>query len=304
MSCTPSTFLMPTAALDYAAVEKNNPLWASTAKKWHHLDRICSNEAQLVSLAEATESTAYMSSNTLEHPSIPEFVVIAQEGSEKSGINTYICYRKTLLTEDDILSEEFQEVTRTMISVIDAYVYINNGGSLCNFVITICKCVLEKDGRELTSTAQFITYVHDDPISRSYAERDPQSVFEFNRSVKMVYLATQMVSTERPEILCYGRTPVSEPHPKRKKKSGHKSPVRMVRTIRIPECAATLLAESLKRGPFKITCPCWGVAGHWRTYKRTGKKVWIEPYRKGKRRNDPSAYQPKNYQIPDEIKEA
>lgn len=300
MSYTPKTFSMPTVALDYAAVEKNNPLWASMAKCWHRLDRIYSTEAQLVSLAETTETTAYLSSNTLQNPSIPEFVVIAQE---ESNINTYIGYRKTLLTKDDILPNEFQGVTRIMVPVIDAYVYINNGGSLCNFVITICKCILEKAGREMTSTGQFISYVHDDPISRSYTECDPQYIFEFSRSVKMIYFATQMLSTERPELLCYGRTAVSEPHLKSKKKSGHKRPVRMIRTIRIPECATTLLAESLKRESFKISCPCWGVAGHWRTYKKTGKKVWIEPYRKGKKRHDSAAYQPKNYQFPDEIKE-
>lgn len=44
-----------------------------------------------------------------------------------------------------------------------------------------------------------------------------------------------------------------------------------------------------------MTCPCWGVIGHWRTY-RSGKQVWIAPYRKGRKRNDASAYEPKDYE--------
>ena len=43
-----------------------------------------------------------------------------------------------------------------------------------------------------------------------------------------------------------------------------------------------------------MTCPCWGVIGHWRNYK-SGKRVWIEPYRKGKKRDDPKAYRAKEY---------
>ena len=42
-----------------------------------------------------------------------------------------------------------------------------------------------------------------------------------------------------------------------------------------------------------IQCPVWGVRGHYRTYKN-GKKVWIEPYKKGKERNNASC-KPKIY---------
>ena len=34
-----------------------------------------------------------------------------------------------------------------------------------------------------------------------------------------------------------------------------------------------------------ITCPCWGVMGHYRTYSN-GKQVWIHPYLKGKFRDE------------------
>lgn len=42
--------------------------------------------------------------------------------------------------------------------------------------------------------------------------------------------------------------------------------------------------------PFKFI----GKVRDWRTYK-SGKKVWIAPYRKGKERNNPKVYVPKEY---------
>ena len=50
-------------------------------------------------------------------------------------------------------------------------------------------------------------------------------------------------------------------------------------------------------GKHTMTCPAWGVVGHYRTYKKTGKRVWIAPYKKGKQRNNPQAYQTKDYGV-------
>ena len=38
-------------------------------------------------------------------------------------------------------------------------------------------------------------------------------------------------------------------------------------------------------GTHNIQCECWGVRGHYRTYK-SGKKVWINAFKKGKKRNE------------------
>ena len=46
-------------------------------------------------------------------------------------------------------------------------------------------------------------------------------------------------------------------------------------------------------GKHNMTCPAWGVRGHYRTYKN-GKKVWIAPYSKGKDRGN---YKGKNYKL-------
>lgn len=44
----------------------------------------------------------------------------------------------------------------------------------------------------------------------------------------------------------------------------------------------------------KMTCPYWTVCGHYRTLKN-GKVIWIEPYAKGAKRNDPEYNRPKTY---------
>lgn len=72
-----------------------------------------------------------------------------------------------------------------------------------------------------------------------------------------------------------------------------KRQVRMVKTVYLNSdeiCAAI----KKKAGTRVIGCPCWGVIGHWRTYK-SGKKVWIKPYRKGKERDKRESYSPKEY---------
>ena len=38
-------------------------------------------------------------------------------------------------------------------------------------------------------------------------------------------------------------------------------------------------------GTHNIQCECWGVRGHYRTYK-SGKQVWINAYKKGKKRQE------------------
>lgn len=79
-----------------------------------------------------------------------------------------------------------------------------------------------------------------------------------------------------------------------RKKNGR----RRVRTVKI----ITIVPEELQRMTTpdvhrKINCPCWGVMGHWRTYRRTGKKVWIAPYAKGRERGKAASYHAKEYAL-------
>lgn len=49
----------------------------------------------------------------------------------------------------------------------------------------------------------------------------------------------------------------------------------------------------------QMTLSVWGVAGHWRTYQ-SGKRIWIKPYKKGRERENPSLYCPKEYRFTEE----
>lgn len=78
----------------------------------------------------------------------------------------------------------------------------------------------------------------------------------------------------------------------KKKKKGKKAYTQ--HKVRLYKCyTLTRVApvENLHKKKVVITCPAWGVRGHYRHYKN-GKVVFISPYTKGKDRNN---YQPKEY---------
>lgn len=280
--------------IDAGAIDKNSARWAELGRNWAAFDRVYMTEEQALGLADKVTATAYFSSDFLARPSIPEFTVILQEEGREE--NTYTCFRRTLMKNSDFVFPETDGLSRTMEPFIDAYFYINNGGKFCNFVATFCRVTAECRGRSMTFTVQVPTYRHDDPYSRRLISSDRTYFQEFLRTAKCIYLGVQMLSLERPEVMA--AETVQETHRTTVKKKGrHKSvnKVSFVKVIRIPDEAFS----SGSRGHHSMTCPCWGVAGHWRTCK-SGKQVWVRPYRKGKKRNDPGAYQPKQYEFPKE----
>lgn len=81
----------------------------------------------------------------------------------------------------------------------------------------------------------------------------------------------------------------------RKKSHGKKTSRKGGRKVRLLK-TYTLVRDTpihINRSHGKITCPCWGVRGHYRHYK-SGKVVFIEAYQKGK---DRSRYTPKEYVV-------
>ena len=291
----------PSPIIDLSAMKDNWEHWESLGRSWDKLDRVYTTEAQVIALSDPLIGSGYLSSKTLLHPSIPEFTAIVQEEGRKE--NTIVCYRRSLLTAEDVMMDGPEEMDITVIPLIDAYVYVNNKGGLCNFVATMCKGIFELDGKEMTTTLGFVTYRHDDPFTDYMINNDPEYFEEFERTIKFLYMEVQMVSIERPELISYGRTALPQkPQPKgkgKKRKPGTNT-ARFVSVIRMADEAADILNATLVRSRHNMTCPCWGVAGHWRNYKKTGKRVWIDAYRKGPQRHDPNAYRPKNYQIPEE----
>ena len=67
-----------------------------------------------------------------------------------------------------------------------------------------------------------------------------------------------------------------------KKKNVKKHPIKVRKVFRIDD---DQLEDFCSKSTHVITCESWEVSGHYRTYKN-GKKVWIKPYRKGKKRDE------------------
>lgn len=289
-----SPFRIQGMGIDSEAMMRCWKQWIKQGKNWNDLDRVMLTEPQVIALVEDVIETDFFSSDTLKRPSIPEFTAIISEAGRRE--NTYICYRKTLMNEDDFIAPVAEA---TIVPYVDAYCYVNNGGTICNCVVTICAVTLNnpETGQVLTCSAQTVSYYHNDPYTE-FMLSDMDYFNEFARSIKGLYMAVQQTSLERPEVLVSEGVAKVEKTETVRRKGRYKRvrKTRMVKLIRVSD------AVTARRDPKKhreITCPCWGVAGHMRTYK-TGKQVWIKPYRKGKQRHNPAAYEPKEYLLPEE----
>lgn len=271
--------------------------WKGLGKDWTDLDRLMLTEPQAVAMAEEVTETEYFSSETLKRPSIPEFTVIVDEAGKQE--NTYICFRRTLMNAGDYIAPFVEGAEASIVPYIDAYCYVNNKGTMCNCVVTLCATTLKntKTGQVLTCSGQGASYYNDDPDTE-HMFSDMECFNEFARSIKALYMAVQRISVKRPEVLVNTGAAKVEKAVTIKRKGRYKQ-VRKTQMVKVIRVSDDVLLRQNSQGHRKITCPCWGVAGHMRTYK-SGKQVWIRPYRKGKQRNNPKAYVPKEYQLPKE----
>lgn len=294
---TTMMFKTPPIALDYQALEKSAPVWERLSQNWHRLDRVEMTGEQCQSLLEKVMDTSYFSSEMLINPSIEEFAAIIRN-PDLPEMNTHIAFRHSLLKQDDLILPDDLSPCCTVIPAVDAYVYINNGGKTCNLILTLARCVLERDGKRVNTSTQFVCWQNDDPFTRRLLTDEKMHFPEFSREAKGIFMAVQMLSLERPEVMI--QETVREERQETVKQKGRYKKVRKTNMVRVIHLTETAVAALGPRGHHTITCPNWGVAGHWRHCK-SGKTVWIKPYRKGRDRRNPAAYQPKEYSIPKEI---
>ena len=271
--------------------------WPRLARDWPLFDRIRLTEKQALDLADAVVSSSYFSSKTLLEPSIPEFTAILEDAAGSARL--MICYRRTALSGEGFVPADGSEGEGMRVTpLIDAYVYQET--SNCNFVVTFCahEIFATVEGREIRTcaTSQLLAWRNDDPYTdRMFeTEENPQTVF---RTLKALYMGVQMLSAERPDFVTSERLPALRQQSRRNGKGKkRKQCVRFVRRLRVTD---EMIRSLSPPGVSRITCPCWGVAGHWRTCK-SGKRVWVRPYRKGRQRTNPEAYVPKEYALPKE----
>lgn len=178
------------------------------AKEWLTFDRIVLTGEQACALVETINDTPYFSPETLLNPSIPEFCALLNN-TENPTQSTYICYRKTCMNRDDFSTEEWRGMKLSFQPVIDAYIYMNNKGTCCNFVVTFCRGELLYEGKIITNLTPLLTYQNDDPFTDALLS-DDENMHLFMQSIEAAYLAVQRLSIERPEVIANAMRTTSE----------------------------------------------------------------------------------------------
>ena len=279
--------------------DSDDPRFPAWKKQWDgyrdfsKLDRICATEAELNTLMSPLESTDECTAMLVEKPALREFEVVATE--KGSPYLTVVRYKKSVLPKTPVHYDTGKGYVMEITPVVDMYISLRDA----NEVDTICTVftfhVNSADSKNiLTGTLtkemwrseafyEIFPLTEESMSSPRYAE-----FVEVQRGMKLIYIAVQSAMYNKPTVFTKTASRRVSTHSSKEGKRRNK--VKVVKTI-------SLNSEELKSYTAShrhIECPCWGVIGHWRTYK-SGKKVWIEPYKKGRERKNPSAYKPKDY---------
>lgn len=260
-------------------------------------DRVVMTADELNKMLATSYEKDEFGSELLKYPALQEFVMFVREPDLKMG--TIICFRKTAMKHEIV--DDQGDVCITYKPFIDAYIHFIGSPAPLDLVVTLLKATawMKADNRSFNMSASKQMWIAGNSPVYQDSIMNEQTFVEFVRDIKLVYMTMQYCFKHRPVLfreITEKRLPMTTvPHGKKKK---HKRKVRAVKVI-------TIVPEELKSisvTTHEINCPCWGVMGHWRTYK-SGKTIWIQPYKKGKERNKESAYQSKEYEISKEAEQ-
>lgn len=265
-------------------------IWAEVWKKpcgWENLDRIVLGEDEADALAGQLEQMNYEGSELVMNPSLPEFTCIVRKDGRPEEM--LVAFKKTVLPPEGP-SYERGGIRAVSRHAIDAYVHINNGGSHADEIISIGQFIFSVGREKVTSTYSHIVWTrYDNPMLA-----DEQANAEFSRNVKLLYMAVQKALYDRPAVFVTGQERPACSH-EGKRNGGEKGGFRKVKAVRVIRLSKEEMTKYCAESR-KMNCPSWGVIGHWRNYK-SGRKVWIHPYRKGRERDKPGQYAAKEYEI-------
>lgn len=261
--------------------------WSSPVNR-SLFDTVKLTEQECSDMLPQIETMKYGGSDLMLAPALKEFV-LHMTGVNEQGISgsNYILFKKTIITETWKQHENGAVTTTTPL--LDAYFFFTESDTP-DAVVTMGVFETEfDDGGGYTGTFQRPVWVKDyDLLSDDY-------LIEYFHYAKLEYILIQKALYERPEVFIETRKQaVITPQPTKKKRKG-KGRRRIVKAVKVLHISQDEFADYTKVHK-EMTCPCWGVIGHWRNYK-SGKKVWIQPYCKGKERNNPSAYSAKDYKL-------
>lgn len=129
---------------------------------------------------------------------------------------------------------------------------------------------------------------------------DYKSITGISHWLGYLWRGTQYHLCNRPELVRVKHTRIEKEiiNDAKKRTKGSKQIVKVRRIIAITSEGY----EKTTGGKHNITTLVWGVSGHWRTYK-SGKRIWIGPYLKGRDRYKQGPYCPKEYRFVKEVLE-
>lgn len=248
-------------------------------------DTVKLTEQECNDMLPQIETMKYGGSDLMLSPALEEFV-LHMTGTDGIGDN-YILFRKTVLKEPQI--QQGDRATMTTTPILDAYFFFGNS-TVADAVVSMGVFQTEfEDGNSITGTYQRPMW------TKEYDLLQDEYLIEYFRYAKLEYMLIQKALYERPEVFREAsKQMVIDSRPAKKKRKG-KGRRRVVRAVKVLRVSQDEFADYTKVRR-EMSCPCWGVIGHWRNYK-SGKRVWISPYRKGKERHNPDAYSSKEYKM-------
>lgn len=272
-------------------------------RKWNHptgfnkLDSILASEKEIDNLCTVLEKMEDSSFDLLKTPSLREFEFTSREtGPVMNPVMTIVRYKETALPKMPFVITPEDDTSKMHIVLspyVDAYISFQKKDVVDAVDTLFTATFYDDNGNHAgTGTCDKIMWLNAETGIADFIDNHlhDQEIAEVFRNIRLIYLSIQRAMNHHPTVFYSptGRTNVQRDGSSYQRKE--KAPCRVVRKIRLNR-------DELKKyaGPVKhMQCPCWGVIGHTRHYKN-GKEVWIKPYRKGKHRNNPMVYVPKEY---------
>lgn len=145
-----------------------------------------------------------------------------------------------------------------------------------------CKAIfvdLEKEKE--VYIGEFNWSVHGEYTTVTICEKDRKYEEAYANWASNIYaIMAYIMTTERKRVGKQRPVQMANSKKKHKSKSENKNIYLLSEIVDYVNDNGLLIKPSENH---KITCPCWSVRGHYRTYK-SGKKVFVKPFEKGKER--------------------
>ena len=277
----------PIGEIDLTQNERAEQL--ENSRNWKNLDRIELVLEEINLLIDYLASMPYSGPDLLKNPALPEFSLVIS--ATPIPWRNVISFRKTAIRHKEFIHNK-EGLTITSVPILDAFFYSDHQRKIPDATISIGCSVLEINGKtSQINYSSILAKSHPNLEIMLADEEISVDLQEHAWETKLLYLAIQCALINRPTVFSVS---TDETVVKTPRKHGGKSR-RKVKAIRVLRINPNHLSSESQE-PKKIGCPCWGVIGHYRTTK-SNKQVWVKPHLKGKHRDNPHAYQAKQYVI-------